>query len=160
MNDYTLESKAKQVALSFDLDPKLVCAICKKESDWNPYAMRFEPKFYADVILPLSKTRLIKLNPAMKSGIPTKETERVCLASSYGLMQILGQTARELGYRNTFTSGLFDIDVNLNFGCMYLKQRVDKYPDIRQAISAYNAGSPIKSNRKYVDDVLSLMELY
>lgn len=38
----------------------------------------------------------------------------------YGLMQILPQTARTMGYRGE-PSGLYDADTNLNYGVKYLR---------------------------------------
>lgn len=154
-----LQITAVQAALSYDLDPALVCAICDKESAWNPWAIRYEPVFYSAYIRDMGTDRLYKANPNMRSGIPTVETEKFMLAYSYGLMQVMGQTAREAGFNSQFLSELFDVGVNLKFGCIVLGQKIKKYK-IPDAISAYNAGSPTKSNRYYVNKVLGLYDEY
>ena len=79
--------------------------------------------------------------------------------SSYGLMQILGRTAQDLGYIGT-SEGLLNPSVNIKLGTRYLKKQLDRYEnDIDAAISAYNAGTAfIRSdgsfaNQEYVNRV-------
>jgi transglycosylase-like protein with SLT domain len=43
------------------LDPALVCAIVEQESAWNPWAIRYEPAFFAKYIGPLFTNN--KINP-------------------------------------------------------------------------------------------------
>jgi len=52
-----------------------------------------------------------------------------------GLMQIMPQTAREMGLRRPF-----DADSNVEAGARYLKQLLAKYDDLNLALAAYNAG--------------------
>jgi hypothetical protein len=35
------------------LDPTIVCAIVEQESAWQPWAIRFEPAFFAKYVAPL-----------------------------------------------------------------------------------------------------------
>ena len=39
--------------------PDLVCAIIEQESAWNPWALRYEPSFYAKYIAPRMTTGAI-----------------------------------------------------------------------------------------------------
>jgi hypothetical protein len=95
----------------------LVCAVCEEESGernvtdgsielWNPDSVRFEPAFLDKYVHPA--------NPAK----PT--TEQLCQAMSFGLMQIMGQVARERGYNSKFLTGLCDPATGLEFGCRQL----------------------------------------
>ena len=54
---------AHDAARSFSLWPELVCAIVEQESSWNPWALRYEPAFYARYIEP----QLLRAEPS-----PTK----------------------------------------------------------------------------------------
>ncbi|MBI2914356.1 MAG: transglycosylase SLT domain-containing protein [Firmicutes bacterium] len=59
---------------------------------------------------------------------------------SYGLMQLLYQTARSLGYTGT-PAGLFDPGTNILLGAKYIRSMMDQFhQDERLAIAGYNAG--------------------
>lgn len=88
-----------------------------------------------------------------------KGYERKLKDYSYGLMQILLATAKEMG----FTGGAPDLlkpEVNLHFGCKYLTKQLLRYRgDIPSAIAAYNAGGAYKRygrfvNQHHVDKVM------
>ena len=81
--------------------------------------------------------------------------------ASYGLMQILLGTARQLGYKGT-AEKLFEPSINIRLGARYLKSRMLLYSTYEEAIAAYNAGQPRRAadgrfiNQAYVDKVMSL----
>lgn len=140
-----LELKAVEVGGMFGLPPSLVCAICKVESGWDTWACRFEPGFklkYVD-----------KLN-VQRYGAITVETEKVMRSCSWGLMQVMGQVAREMGCKEPFLSSLCSPEVGLAYGCRKLFALSLKYATLEEVISAYNAGSPTSANRAYVDKIL------
>lgn len=61
--------------------------------------------------------------------------------ASYGLMQILSKTARDLGYAGT-NEALYDIKTNLFYGLKFLKTINAQYPIWADTIAAYNMGWP------------------
>lgn len=65
--------------------------------------------------------------------------------ASYGLGQLLYNTARGIGYRGT-SEGLFDPAVNIDLIAKYHKRNFDHYKDLNsmQLTTAYNTGSPYK----------------
>ncbi len=80
--------------------------------------------------------------------------------ASSGLMQILYQTAKMMGYTGT-PEGLFDPETNIRFGSAYLTHQVTRYQgDVPSALAAYNAGTARRGadgrfvNQAYVDRVL------
>lgn len=138
-----LISIARKTALAHGLPPALVAAVCEHESGgWEPWAMRFEPAFLKRYVEPLK----------LKSA-----TEANARATSYGLMQVLGQVARELGFKGKYLTELCDPVVGVEFGCRKLKQCMDKHDnDQRAALLAYNGGG----NPDYPNKVLDLVEKY
>jgi hypothetical protein len=134
---------------------ELILAIIKVESAGYSYASRYEPGFHKWL-----QGKLVGRNIQPRVGFITRETEMFNRATSFGLMQILGQTAREMDYNRTYLAELFDIDVNLFWGCKYLATRMIKYPAVTDYIAAYNSGTPkYKSgrliNEAYVKSVLN-----
>lgn len=131
---------AQQAAQKFQIDPALVCAVVEQESEWNPWAIRFEPAFYTRYIRAMSLT----------------DTEGYVRSFSWGLMQIMGETAREFGYAGRFLSGLCDPATGLQYGCLKLRQCLDKHPGAFDALLAYNGGS----NTDYPTQVIARMKTY
>lgn len=77
-----------------------------------------------------------------------------------GICQVHARTAKYLGLttnckRATRNCVLFDPTVNILTAGLYLKKQLNRYKgNTRKAISAYNAGTATKVNRRYVDKVL------
>lgn len=139
------------VAKSYALDPLLVEAICITESSKNPYATRYEPGW----------SYFTKIDHYAKRCVPaiTSETERVQQAMSWGLMQIMGSVARELGFIDNL-SMLVVPEVNLKLGCRHFIRLKREGYTVNDQIAAYNAGSARKAanglyvNQQYVDKVV------
>ena len=112
-------------AVKYGLDVAIVCAVCEQESGWNPWAMRYEPAFYDRYIAPMT-------------GLTN--TEMVARSTSYGLMQVMGQVAREFGYRNQFLSEMCDPDTGVAIGCQKLAKCFSTHSDPESALLAYNGG--------------------
>ncbi len=132
------------------LDPLLVKAIVLQESSGNPFVVRYEPKW---------KYAFECRGFAQMIGLGcTEDTERMGQMSSWGLMQVMGTVARELGFRGWF-SQLCDPTIGIKFGCKKLRKLADRYSDEHDIVAAYNAGSAIKNaggmyiNQRYVDEV-------
>lgn len=148
----TQASIVYSMALSHNIDANLVRAIVEVESAGNPLACRFEPGWeYFVTILP-SAERLGS----------TAQTERAQQATSWGPMQIMGSNARALGYQG-WLAGLASWSVGLDYGCQHLKSCLKRWPDEKDAIAAYNGGSPRRKddgsywNEFYVNRVTDIL---
>jgi soluble lytic murein transglycosylase-like protein len=98
-----LVALASRAAGAHALWPELVCAIVEQESAWNPWALRYEPAFYERYIAPFLTARRLdrpdsRLAALTSPGIPDDPTESRARAFSWGLMQVIGQVAREHGF--------------------------------------------------------------
>lgn len=134
---------------------QLIEAIITVESSGNPGATRHEPGYqYVNLELPR--------HPTMD-----RETERRFQQTSWGLMQIMGATARHLGFRGD-AKELMDPEVNIRYGTMYLKNLWERYllrHGVGGVIAAYNAGRPSYDekgnykNSKYVKAVKKALSL-
>lgn len=129
-------------ALKFGLQPSLVAAVCEQESSWNPWAIRFEPAFEA---------RYIK--PALPDAPTTREITK---AMSFGLMQIMGEVAIELGWDGKFLTELCDPATGILYGCKKLQRCYLQHRDDSTSLLAYNGGG----NSFYADQVLSRVKNY
>lgn len=122
-----LISLARLTAKAHGVDPALFCAVIHHESaDWKQYASRYEPAFF--------KRYLESMN--------LSDTEKYSRAFSYGLTQLMGQTAREFGFKGEYCSELFDPYVNLEFGCRKLADCLKhEGNDVNKSLLRYNGGS-------------------
>jgi soluble lytic murein transglycosylase-like protein len=145
MDKAALIALAKATAAKYGLDPELVCAVCEQESDWNPWAMRFEPAFYEHYILPI------------KDAQHLTNTEANARATSWGLMQLLGEVAREYAFSGVFLSELCDPGNGLEMGCKYLSALMGKVGnDVDAALLRWNGGG----STAYPDEVKARIPTY
>jgi soluble lytic murein transglycosylase-like protein len=136
---------AKRVAGNFKLDPALVCSVIEQESNWNPWAMRYEPLFFAKYVANLFTNNKITATEAYARGM------------SWGLCQVMGQTAREVGFEMTFLSALCDPEAGISIGCAVLARKMDANKgDLVKGLLAWNGGG----NPNYVAQVTARMERY
>lgn len=141
-------SIARQTAASVGIDPALVCAIVEQESGWNPLAMRYEPAFYSRYVEPLIASGQIK---------PATATEAWSRAVSWGLMQIMGQCARELGFEGAYLSELCDVATGLELGCKLLARKLAlSEGDVGRALELWNGGA----SGMYAHEVMARLANY
>ena len=136
---------ACHAAESRALDPGLVCAVIEQESAWNPWAMRYEPAFFTKYVAPLYTNNKITATEAYARGF------------SWGLMQVMGQVARESGFDAQFLSALCDPEQALAVGCKVLRKKFDAASgDTTRALLAWNGGA----NALYPAQVLARRSRY
>lgn len=131
------------------VDPCLISAIISVESNGNTYATRYEPnyKYVLDIEIHANNNNI------------TSTTELIHQKTSWGLMQVMGAVARELGF-NKNLSELSDPYKSVKYGVEHLVKFIDKYNTIEDAVSSYNAGAPYRDengeykNKKYVDKIM------
>lgn len=136
-------------ASAHGLPPRLVAAIVRVESGGNPWAHRYEREFDR------------RYNREPGGFIPrgcSGDTEEVGRAQSWGLMQIMGETARYLGFRGWFPE-LCSPEVGLRWGCDYLARLASRYSREPWEVicRAYNGGPGNRHNKSntYPDKVLA-----
>ena len=141
-----------------DLPPEMILAIIDTESDGNPYAATYHAN-YSWINMQTKRCYAADCHP---------NTESVLQRTAWGLMQIMGATARNIGFEGWLTELTIPV-INIAIGMKYLAGLSERYLEshgIDGVIAAYNAGSPKKTadgkyrNQAYVDEVKSLMLKY
>jgi soluble lytic murein transglycosylase-like protein len=142
---------ARATAEAHQLDAALVCAICEQESAWNTWAIRYEPAFYSHYIVPQLSAGQISI------------TEAQARAFSWGLMQVMGQVAREHNFgvgspqNITSLSRLCDPACGLEIGCtVFAAKLAAAHGDATRALQFWNGGG----NPNYAAEVLARMRTY
>jgi len=123
---------AKTTAAAHDLQPEIVCAVVEQESNWNQWAIRYEPAFLARYVAPLHLT----------------STESTARSISWGLMQLMGEVAREYGFKG-YLAELCDPATGLEYGCRKLAEcfkranaqaHQDDFDPVEHALLYWNGG--------------------
>jgi soluble lytic murein transglycosylase-like protein len=144
MTPAELVALARQKAAEHQLYPELVCAICEQESSWNPWAIRYEPAFYQRYVAPLWAAAKL-----------ASQTEAQARATSWGLMQVMGQVAREHGFYGASLAELCDPAVGLELGCRVLAAKLAAAEgNLLKALLLWNGGA----NAEYPEQVLAKAE--
>jgi soluble lytic murein transglycosylase-like protein len=131
---------ARKAAAAQSLDPALVCGVVEQESAWNPWAMRYEPAFFTKYVASLYTNNKVSASEAYARGF------------SWGLMQVMGQVAREHGFDAVFLSALCDPEQGLAIGCKVLRKKFDAMAgDTTRTLLAWNGGA----NPAYAPQVLA-----
>lgn len=169
-----VHAAVEHAARHHSLPPSLILAQVTHESGGNPWAWNPEPRYryfwdYAKKA-PFRKLVTAEINsktpppdfPAPARGIDP-DAEWWAQAASWGLMQVMGAVARELGFRGEFLTQLVDIPLNLDYGCRHMANQLRwSRGNIPQALAAYNGGrvgnetAPFR-NQAYADKVLKLV---
>jgi len=117
--------------------------------------IRAEPDFYARIRYPLRYTTILRaharnydLDPALLAAVIYQESrfrpDARSRSGAIGLMQLLPDTARGIAIRTGGTrfqtSDLYNPELNVRYGCWYLRHLLDRYEDEEVALAAYNAG--------------------
>lgn len=145
MNNVQLEQLARETAQRHGIDQALFCALCDHESGWNTYAIRYEPAFFTKYVAPQYTAGKISATEAYARGF------------SWGLGQIMGQTAREFGFDRGSLAALCEPEVGLEYAAKKLASALSRESgDVTKALLRYNGGS----NAAYPSLVKNLLPKY
>ncbi|WP_040571504.1 lytic transglycosylase domain-containing protein [Shewanella benthica] len=144
------------------------CYACRPDSDLDWHRMPLFSHDYDELIGQAAKRH--KLDPALIRAVIHAESAFNVFALSrtgaMGLMQLMPETAKELGVINAFKP-----DQNIDGGAKYLAQMLKRFDgDIELACAAYNAGPstvihykgipPYPETQAYVKRVKILLQRY
>jgi hypothetical protein len=140
------------VARARNIPISLLAAFIQEESLWDAYAYRTEPHY-------LKKKKVIAEARAWSrryKGSPSFQSELWARSTSFGLMQPMGQVAREQRFDKRYLTELIRPFNSIDEGAKHLLSKLKRYPgDTLSAISAYNQGNNrmkdgMYENYKYV----------
>lgn len=127
----------------YGLEPSIVACVILQESAGDTFAWRWEEAFYLKHLKGKHRSELSGWTPKLGTT-PSIVDEILQRSCSYGLMQVLGDTARWCGkMSNPYLTALCDPEVGLDIGCKVLKFYLDRASgDYHKALEGYN-GSPV-----------------
>jgi len=141
-----------------------------------------EPDPYLRVRYPLRYEHIVRghaanydLDPALVAAVIYQESkfdpDARSPSGAIGLMQLLPETAKGIALRTGGSrfrvADLEDPEVNVRYGCWYLRNLLRKYGSLETALAAYNGGQGnvdrgvrYPETQKYVRNVLHLRDIY
>ncbi len=168
--DSNITAAIRAAALTHSLDPLMVEAVVMQESGGDPWAWNPEPKYRYFWDVKAKKPFRLVTPQEIASKVPPRDfptlagdrdQEWWAQQASFGLCQLMGSVARELGCASPYLTVLCDPVVSLHYGCRLLaKQFAWADHNWAKALSAYNGGrgaamqSPFP-NREYPESVLA-----
>ena len=166
----TFTDEINRFATRSALDLDLVEAVVLTESNGNPWATRYEPGYRwlwdvrarAPYRAPSDEMLARDVPPPdFPSNAGTAATEWIGQRTSYGLMQIMGATARGRNFASDrFLTELCDPETNLDICTDYLSHLIRRAGgDISFGLGAYNAGfkhAASEAGKKYAAKVLAI----
>lgn len=147
-----------QVAKDLRLDPDLISALMMQETVGDCWRPRYEPAF---------KSLWHPDEWASQRRI-SRATEEVMQMMSWGPLQIMGATARWMGFDGDLPE-LCQPALGILYAAKYVRWLADKFGDDEpRIIAAYNAGPGVKktpgglypNSKNYVDPVSQLLRDY
>ena len=130
--------------------PELVLGIIEAESGGDPHATK------------INSTYPYTMMQAKRPAGCSVDMERIFQKTAWGLMQVMGATARELGF-DGWLSELVNPETNVRLGIEFLGRKMSQYFErdgIEGVVAAYNGGAPRRRpdgkfvNQSYVDRVM------
>lgn len=147
-------SEAESAAKKFSIESELILAIIWQESRGRSDAIRFETGYFN-----MPGTHVFNPDYFAKLAIISQETEVALQCFSFGPMQLMGATARRLGYSMNLVN-LLSKELGIYWGSRFLSTLIFPNHPIEDAIATYNHGSPAKNAdgkyivQSYVDAVM------
>lgn len=148
MDEMNLVTKIKpyfsiiiQEAERLNFDPNLICAFIWQESAGDPRAARFEPTCKYNF-------KGKKFAEMLHISEATEVNFQNC---SWGLMQVMGCKARELEYQEHLPD-LRVPEIGILYGCKVIEGLQKRYRMMDDLIAAYNAGSALRRDNKYINN--------
>ncbi len=134
----------------------------------NSYRLKpGDEKAFDSIIMSASKKYGVDFH-LIKSVIKAEslfDKNAVSTAGAGGLMQLMPETARELGVSN-----VYDPEQNIMGGTKYLKRMINKFKNHKKALAAYNAGPaavlyyggipPYNETKNYVSKICGFYTKY
>lgn len=148
----TYDALFKGAELGQGLPAGVLKAVAVQESNLDTWASRYEPDFFVRYIVPMKDVQ------TFGASRPTELRHR---ATSWGLLQIMGQVAREQGATFAHLDMLCDPVFGISYGARHLGKQFKRYDgDLAKALAAYNAGSfppAVDNYDSYVKPILDRM---
>jgi len=145
----------------YKVRPDILSALIFQESRGDIWAQRYELGFYKKFIEWRGRNDLSGYVPPQ---LPTLITEKMNRATSFGLCQLLGETLRVQGFKGDYMIEACNPEINIKYGCLYLKKCLDlnikqgsEILQYKAALSLYN-GIRNHENSRYDELVLSHLE--
>ncbi len=160
---------ARSMEVTHGIPAGLLAGFAFTESGFEEYAWNPEPhyRYLWDV---RKNAPFRKLSEAeRKSEVPPpdfpvlggdRDQEWWAQQASWGLFQVMGAVAREVGFKAKFLPSLMNPMTNFTIACLFLGKLRTRFVEWPRVISAYNAGTPTPTNQEYVNKVLSAAQRY
>lgn len=147
----------RRAAAEYDIPVYILAGLVISESSGNPYAIRVERGFwrrYSNGIM-----RWVRSTPSSTDNRWARYPD--IYAASYGLCQIMLQTAAENGFKYRFPTELLDPETNVDLAARILRKHHDRSGSWSRALLRYNGGgdpaypSRVMANGRPISEIIA-----
>lgn len=157
------KKEIEAAAAKYSLDKDVIASVIVQESAGFPFAVRYEPAFYRRYMANKGIDTLSGFVPSKHvpvNGVPNPslDTELNLRSTSFGLMQVMGETARSIAqFKDPWLTKMLIPEIGIDVGCTVLRHYLSRAEGrYKQALSMYNSGTG-NSERglRYAEQVLT-----
>lgn len=166
-NDCAWIAAARVAAKNNNIPVELFVALILNESSGNPFATRWERRFFVRYIADRPLETLVPYHPKLDPH--EEQLLRLSLAYSWGLCQIMGIVAVEHGFRGRQMWELLDIETNVTLGARLfaayrqgvIRQTPQAKPEevTKRTLLRYNGGADLDYPNRVFKRLAAAQEL-
>jgi len=155
-----MDNLARQTECKYSLPHGTCRAFALQESNYDSNASRVETGYFNEGSryfknIAAESVQFLSENPGFTIPLVVERSQR---SISHGMYQIMGQNYRAMGYSKEFIDPT--LEEQFEYFGKFVSNLFKRYKTLPRVASAYNTGSPDKTYRQYVKNILNYQQKF